>query len=63
MARLRNTDFITFCKELRSKGYTQPAIAKKAIEKFSLPSCSTITVFRALHYGHGQIENKQKEKV
>jgi len=46
--KILNEDVVSFAKELRDKGYSQKKICEFVKQKFSLKSCSLVTIKRAL---------------
>jgi predicted RNA binding protein with dsRBD fold (UPF0201 family) len=49
--RIRNSEFVDYCKELTRLGNSQTQILQKLKEKFKLQSVSRSTVRRALQEG------------
>ena len=58
MAYIINLDFVRYCKDLFSKGYTYSQIAVKAKKEFELKSCSVRTVSRALKEGYKKTQHE-----
>ena len=47
----RHFDFVKDCRELASKGYTQPQIIDRLKEKYNFPTLSRSTIRRSIQEG------------